>query len=144
MVPGHPHLLPMQPPILLVEDNEDDRFFMVRALKKAGITRDLRVVRDGREAMEYLATVGNEQGDESKPLPPVVFLDLKLPYVSGHEVLAWIRGQSHLRGLKVVILSSSHEEVDVTRAARLGADRYLEKPPTPTVLLELADTFGFT
>ncbi len=134
----------MQSPILLVEDNEDDRFFMVRALKKAGITRPLHVVSDGREAIEYLTGVGKKQGTLAKPLPPVVFLDLKLPFVSGHEVLAWIRNQAHLADLRVVILSSSNEEVDVTRAAKLGADRYLEKPPTPKVLLELAAAFGFS
>jgi len=134
----------MLTPILLVEDNEDDRFFMVRALNKAGIKRQLHVVSDGHEAMEYLAGLADASGSPTKGLPPVVFLDLKLPFVSGHEVLGWIRKQEHLAGLRVVILSSSNEEVDVTRAAKLGADRYLEKPPTPKVLLELADTFGFS
>jgi CheY-like chemotaxis protein len=117
--------------IVLVEDNEDDVFFMRRALKGAGITASVHVLTDGQQAVDYLA------GETVRPSPSIVFLDLKLPYCTGFEVLEAMRRQGTLNTTQVVILTSSPEERDRRRARELGASAYLVKPPTPSMLKEL-------
>jgi CheY-like chemotaxis protein len=127
--------------ILLVEDNEDDVFLMNRALKAAQVVNPLVVVDDGQEAVDYLCGAGKFADRTSYPLPIVVFLDLKLPFVSGHDVLAWIRGQKQLASLVVIVLTSSSEASDVSRCYALGANSYVVKPPTPDQLEDLAGAF---
>src|SRR6185503_18110014 len=92
--------------ILLVEDNEDDVFLMERALQGAGVSNPLVVVEHGQAALDYLGGAGKFGDRVLYPLPAIVFLDLKLPYLSGHEVLAWIRQQKELEALVVVVLTS--------------------------------------
>lgn len=120
--------------ILLVEDNEDDVFFMKRALKEARIEIPVHVASDGRMAINYLAGVGEYSDRDRHPLPRFVFLDLKLPYKSGFEVFCWIREQPALRESIVVILTSSPEPRDRELAQQLGAHSYIVKPPSPQVL----------
>lgn len=127
--------------LLLIEDNEDDVFLMKRALKAARVMNPLYVVEHGQEAVDYLAGAGKFADRESYPLPAVVFLDLKLPFISGHDVLAWIRRQKELESLVVVVLTSSNEASDLTRCYALGANTYVVKPPTPEQLEELAKAF---
>ena len=127
--------------ILLVDDNEDDVFLMERALQAAQISNPVRILEDGREAINYLAGHGQYADREKFPLPAIVFLDLKLPFKSGHEVLQWIRSQPQLETLVVVVLTSSNEPSDLKRAYGLGANSYLVKPPTAAQLLELAKAF---
>lgn len=123
--------------ILLIEDNEDDVFFMRRALKSAGIENPLSVAKDGQEAVDYLN--GNHSfADRTKfQLPCLVFLDLKLPHLSGHEVLAWLRSQEHLLGIVVLVLTTSRERRDIDEAYRKGANAYLVKPSSPPELLQM-------
>ena len=127
--------------LLLVEDNEDDVFLMRRALKSAGVANPLHVVEDGQAAVDYLEGAGKYSDRTSHPLPVIVFLDLKLPYKSGTEVLAWIRRQKEFESLIVVVLTSSNEPSDLNTCYRLGANSYLVKPPTPEQLEELAKAF---
>jgi CheY-like chemotaxis protein len=127
--------------LLLVEDNEDDVFLMKRALKDARVINPLYVVEDGQEAVDYLAGTGKFRDRQSYPLPAVVFLDLKLPLVSGYDVLAWIRRQKELESLVVIILTSSNEASDLSRCYALGANSYLVKPPRPEQLEDLAKAF---
>ncbi|HYE29861.1 MAG TPA: response regulator [Methylomirabilota bacterium] len=127
--------------ILLVEDNEDDVFLMRRALKSAGIINPLIVAEDGQQAIDYLAGAGEFADRATHPLPAIVFLDLKLPFIRGHDVLSWIRQQPHLENLVVVILTSSNEPKDLKEAYRLGANSYVVKPPTSEQLLDLAKAF---
>lgn len=127
--------------ILLVEDNEDDVFLMKRALKGARVSNPLSVVEDGQQAEDYLAGAGKYADREAYPLPAIVFLDLKLPYISGHDVLAWIRGQKDFDGVVVIVLTSSNEASDLSRCYALGANSYLVKPPTPDQLEDLAKAF---
>ncbi|TFW02016.1 response regulator [Oxalobacteraceae bacterium OM1] len=124
------------PSILLVEDNEDDIILVLRALRKAGVTAPVQVVRDGEEAMRHLDAIG------PRPLPTVVLLDLKLPRRSGHEVLAWIRAHPRLAMLPVVVLTTSTEQIDVQRAYALGANSYLRKPASPQETTELLRAIG--
>lgn len=127
--------------ILLVEDNKDDVFLMKRALQDARITNPVVVVETGNEAMDYLGGVGKFADRESYPLPAVVFLDLKLPFVYGHEVLAWIRRQREFESLVVIVLTSSNEASDLSRCYSLGANSYLVKPPTVQQLEALVKAF---
>jgi len=127
--------------LLLVEDNEDDVFLMKRALKGARVINPLHVVEDGQEAVDYLAGAGKFADRSEYPLPAVVFLDLKLPYISGHDVLAWIRRRKELESLVVIVLTSSNEASDLSRCYALGANSYVVKPPTPDQLEELAKAF---
>ena len=127
--------------LLLVEDNEDDVFLMKRALKSARIVNPLLVVEDGQEALDYLCGAGKFADRDQYPLPAVVFLDLKLPFISGHEVLAWIRRQKQLESTVVIVLTSSNEASDLSRCYALGANSYLVKPPTPEQLDDLAKAF---
>lgn len=108
--------------LLLVEDNEDDLFFMKRALAAAGVRLSMEVAVDGQAAIDRL------QGPGAKPM--LMFLDLKLPHKSGLEVLEWIRSRPELRTVIVVVLTSSREDSDVERAYFLGANSFLVKPPS--------------
>jgi len=123
--------------ILLVEDNEDDAFAFRWALKKAQITRPLFVVTDGKQAIEYLAGEGSFSDRSAHPMPSLVFLDLKLPYFTGWDVLAWVRANLPACPFSVVILSGSDEARDHERARELGAADYLVKPATPEQLARL-------
>lgn len=127
--------------ILLVEDNEDDVFLMKRALHAAGVANPVHVVETGQQAIDYLSGTPPYQDRSSHPMPAIVFLDLKLPLLSGHEVLAWIRAQRQLEGLTVVVLTSSNEPSDVRRSYSLGANSYLVKPLTAQQLTDLAKAF---
>ena len=127
--------------LLLVEDNEDDVFLMKRALKSARVSNDLYVVEDGQAAQDYLAGTDKFANRSSYPMPAVVFLDLKLPLISGHDVLAWIRRHKEFDSLVVIVLTSSNEAWDVSRCYALGANSYIVKPPTAEQLEELAKAF---
>jgi len=125
--------------LLLVEDNPDDVFLMRRALKKAGLNLPLHVATDGRQAIEYLSGTAQYGDRDRYPLPSMVFLDLKLPYLNGFEVLEWIREHPELSALDVSILTSSPEDRDKETAQRLGVRAYLVKPPTDASLREVLE-----
>jgi CheY-like chemotaxis protein len=119
-----------EPTILVVEDNEDDVFALRWALKKAKIGNPVQIVTDGQMAVHYLDARGAYSDREQYPLPSFIFLDLKLPYRNGFEVLAWLRAEPHFDNIPVVILSGSDEERDHERAQALGISAYLVKPAT--------------
>lgn len=113
-----------RPLVLLVEDSEDDAFFFRWTVEKCGIACDVVHAVDGAHAIEHLETVRN--GGCRKP--DLVFLDLKLPALSGFEVLAWIRAQHFEPALDVAVLSGSEHTSDIQRAHLLGASGYYVKP----------------
>src|SRR5438045_576297 len=125
------------PVILLVEDNDDDVFLMQRALKATKLTLPLHVASDGQEALDYLGGIGQFNDRALFPLPTLVLLDLKLPYVHGFEVLNWIHQQPSLQDITIAVLTSSPEERDLQKARDLGALTYLVKPPTAEMILDL-------
>jgi CheY-like chemotaxis protein len=131
----------MQTTILLVEDNDDDAFIFRRTAKQAGIEHPIQVASDGREALRYFKGEGKYADRTVYPLPTIVFLDLKLPYHTGFEILEWMGGQQELRPLTVVMLTSSNEERDRTKAQALGAHAYLVKPPDPDDLSGVLERF---
>jgi CheY-like chemotaxis protein len=124
-------------PVLLVEDNDDDIFFMRRAFRNASIANPMVVMQDGQSAIDYLGGQGPFANRTEHPLPGLVLLDIKLPLRTGFEVLHWIRTNQLLRPLVVVVLTTSSETIDIDAAYRLGANSYLVKPPSPGTLLEL-------
>src|SRR6185436_14140746 len=123
--------------LLLVEDNSDDVFFMKRALKAADILNPLQVAEDGQQAIDYLNGTGEFADRIRFPLPCLVLLDLKLPGKDGHEVLQWIREQTELKSLVVIILTTSRESRDIDQTYLLGANSFLVKPPRADTLVEM-------
>jgi CheY-like chemotaxis protein len=117
--------------VLLVEDDSDDAFLMKMACHRSGIPHKLKVAEDGDVAVEYLSGGGKFNDRAAFPFPDVVFLDIKLPKRDGHEVLKWIRDQTGLKNLPVVMLTGSLQPSDVDRAFELGVTSYLKKVPCP-------------
>jgi len=128
--------------ILLVEDNDDDAQLTLRALKLNHVANRVDVVRDGVEALDYLFCRGAYIGRDPKVLPQVVLLDLKLPKVSGMEVLEQIRHEPRTRRLPVVILTSSNGESDLARCYDLGANSYIRKPVDFTRFMDAVNGLG--
>ncbi len=124
-------------PILLVEDSPDDALLIQRAFRKANLANPVQLVRDGEEAVAYLSGAPPYEDRTRFPLPVFMLLDLKLPRRSGLEVLAWVRQESVVKRLPVVVLTSSRESVDVNRAYDLGVNSYLTKPVGFEALLEM-------
>lgn len=112
--------------ILLVEDNPYDVELTLRALSEHHLANRVRVVRDGAEALRVL--FGDETDAGIDPLPKVILLDLKLPLVSGLEVLRRIKADERLRATPVVVLTSSREDQDVVASYELGVNSYIVKP----------------
>ncbi|HEU5452176.1 MAG TPA: response regulator [Terriglobales bacterium] len=128
--------------VLLVEDDPADARLVQRAFQKVNHGLKLLRLKDGDEAVSYLA--GDPPFDNRLlyPMPEMVLLDIKLPRRSGLEVLEWLRRRTGpLRRLPVVMLTSSRHSVDVNRAYELGANSYLAKPDTASGLEELARSF---
>ena len=116
--------------ILLAEDDPDDVFIFKRVLKAARIVNPLAVVDHCQVAIHYLTHQGKYSDREQHPLTFIMFLDLKMPYIDGFEVLTWMREQPALQSVVVVVLTGSNQMRDHKRAYTLGARSYLVKPPT--------------
>jgi two-component system, response regulator len=114
--------------ILLVEDNPDDEKLTVRALKKNNVANAVVVARDGVEALDYLFGTGTYAGRDTRVMPSLVLLDLKLPRLDGLEVLQRLRADERTRRLPIVILTSSKEDQDLAESYKLGANSYIRKP----------------
>ena len=110
--------------ILLVEDNPDHAALTLRALKKNNLTNEIRVLRDGEEALEFLFP----NGTGGKNTPKVILLDLKLPKVDGIEVLRRVREDPHTKTIPVVVLTTSREDKDLRECYKLGVNSYIVKP----------------
>lgn len=134
--------MPDQALFLIVEDNPDDATLLRRAFVKSKILNPVHVVSTADEAVAYLTGTGKYQNRAEYPLPSLVLLDLKLPGMSGHEFLAWLRKQDGLRGLRVVVLSSSDDMRDVNQAYQLGANSFLIKPADFERFVEISVALG--
>lgn len=106
-------------------------------MSKANLGSPIYVAVNGQEAVDYLSGVGKYGDRTLYPLPHCMFLDLKLPFVHGFEVLEWMRSQPSLQEINVIVLTSSPEDRDRQRATELGAKAYLVKPPTAQSLQEV-------
>jgi CheY-like chemotaxis protein len=114
--------------ILLVEDNPDDAKLAMLALEKNGAAGKMVVVHDGAEALDYLFGAGAYAGRDMGIMPSLILLDLKLPKVNGLEVLRRLRADPRTQIIPVVVLTSSHEEMDLIESYKLGCNSYLRKP----------------
>ena len=114
--------------ILLVEDNRQDAELTIRSLKKHKLANNVFVIEDGAEALDFIFCRGKYCERDIKHSPRVVFLDLKLPLVSGLEVLRAIKQDTSTRSIPVVVLTSSREDPDIKTAYELGANSYVVKP----------------
>jgi len=128
--------------ILLVEDNPDDVELTIRAFKQNNILNKVIVAKDGVEALDYLLGEGMYAGRDLKDMPIVILLDLKLPKISGMEVLTTIRQNELTKFLPVVILTSSAQEIDLVNGYKLGANSYVRKPVDFKEFVEAIKTIG--
>lgn len=128
--------------ILLVEDNDDDVILILRALRKGGINAPIRVAKDGEQAIVILSGAGSYHETPVASLPSIVLLDLKLPKISGFEVLEWIKTRQDLSAMPVVVFTNSVQDSDLKQAYALGANSYLRKPTTMAETTELMKTVG--
>jgi CheY-like chemotaxis protein len=123
--------------ILHVEDDPNDTLLLEHACQKAGVVYDLQAVNDGDQAIAYLRGLNDFSDRMKHPLPQLILLDLKMPRVSGFDVLSWMRSEQSMSGVPVVVLTSSNHDADVKRAYDLGAKSYLVKPVGFDALVEL-------
>ena len=114
--------------ILIVEDNPQDVELTIRALKKNNLANNIIVVEDGAEALDFFFCRGKFEGRNTNNPPKVVLLDLKLPKISGLEVLKILKGDEHTSLIPIVAVTSSQEEPDMREAYKLGINSYVVKP----------------
>lgn len=126
------------PDILFVEDNPFDVDLTLRALKTVGLEGRIKVVRDGKEAVDYAFRTGPYAGRPREDDPKLVLLDLKLPKMTGLQVLQWIRADPDTKALPVIILTTFEDDRDVVEIFRLGVTGYLTKPLDVQKFIELA------
>lgn len=127
--------------ILMLEDEQNDVYFVRRALAKLGARHTLHAVHNGGEALRYLCGEG-EYKDRSKfPMPNIIFTDLKMPGMDGFEFLRWLRDHPECLIIPTIVYSSSTQDSDVRKAYALGANSYVAKP---SGLAEMTDFLKFT
>ena len=120
-------------PILITDDESEDRYFLQKALRRAGLKNPIVEFRDGAELLEYLQGAIRENKSLGE-IAEALLLDIKMPLVDGFDAMRWIRDHPILKLLKIVIVSSSSLPNDQERASELGAAGYLEKYPTSETL----------
>ena len=128
--------------ILMADDDPDDRALTREAFEAAHLANDLRFVEDGEELLDYLNRRGKYSDPESAPWPGIILLDLNMPRMDGREALRAIRADPRLRGIRVVIMTTSKAEEDVVRSYDLSAASYITKPVTFERLVEVVRALG--
>lgn len=135
-------------PVLVVDDDEDDLLTFQRAAAKARLANPIVCLRDGEEAVRYLerlsagAAAKSDLPTTDRRAPVLMILDLKMPRMSGFEVLEWLRVQPGLRRMPVIVFTSSSQDPDIARAYELGANSYLVKPVSFGGMIEMLSTLG--
>lgn len=114
--------------IILVEDNKSDAMLFIRALKKHNLANSLIHLIDGAQALDYIFGKGEFEGRNIEERPKVIFLDIKMPKVSGLEVLKILKADERTMQIPVVIMTSSKEEKDIMESHKLGVNSYVVKP----------------
>jgi CheY-like chemotaxis protein len=122
---------------LIAEDDPDTQLLIQRAFKQADLAAPVHFTNDGQQTIEYLAGNGPFADRQRYPMPVVLLLDLKMPFRDGFEVLKWIRAQSHLRKLVVIMFSGSSLDRDVDAAFELGVNSFVIKPVSFSELLQV-------
>lgn len=128
--------------ILFAEDSMDDATLTIRALTKSGFSNKLYHVKDGAEALDFIYCKGNYASRNIGEKPKLMLLDLKMPKVSGIQVLEKVKSDPNLKSIPVVILTSSKEEPDVQKCYALGANGYIVKPVDSNKFFEAIKEIG--
>ena len=127
------------PTVLIVEDNPKDRYLFEHAMKKAKLANRFQFAQDGLEAKSYLSGEGKFNDRGEYPLPALILLDFHMPKMNGAEVLAWIRSEVSLKRIPVVIMTSTADEWELSRATDAGVDDYLRKPGDLVGMIRLVE-----
>jgi two-component system response regulator len=128
--------------ILMADDDEDDRLLTQDALTESRVLNDLHFVEDGVELLEYLERRGKFEEKTVSPRPGLILLDLNMPRMDGREALQAIKANPNLKGIPVVILTTSKQEEDMVKGYNLGAASYITKPVSFEGLVDLMKTLG--
>ena len=126
----------------MADDDEDDRLLTQDALAESRVLNELHFVEDGVELLEYLERKGKFEDKNSSPRPGLILLDLNMPRMDGREALETIKSNPNLKGIPVVILTTSKQEEDMVKGYNLGAASYITKPVTFDGLVDLMKTLG--
>jgi CheY-like chemotaxis protein len=130
-------------PILMADDDEDDRELARDALLEARVSNELHFVVDGQELLDYLRHEGAYAGPSANaPRPGIILLDLNMPKKNGREALAEIKADESLRRIPIVVLTTSSDEQDVLSTYDLGANSFITKPVTFAGLVEVMRAWG--
>ena len=121
--------------ILIVDDDENDIFFVQRAFTEINVHCVFQILKNGQEVVDYLSGLGDYADREKYPLPMMVLMDLKMPIMDGFQVLAWLRSRPGLKVIPAIVFSSSDVPGDITRAYELGANSFMTKSVTYDGLL---------
>ncbi|HEX4379828.1 MAG TPA: response regulator [Candidatus Acidoferrum sp.] len=128
--------------ILLVEDDPADAELTLMAIGREKLTANVHVVRDGAEALDFVFCRGPYAGRKFERPPKLILLDLKLPKVSGHQVLRAIKSDPRTRAIPVVVLTSSDQDRDLVECYRSGTNSYIQKPVDLQKFQETVRNFG--
>ena len=128
------------PIILMVEDEKSDADLLRRAFAKANVLNPIVLANTGDEALAYLTGTGQYADQTKHPLPALILLDLKLPGLTGIQLLQWRRTQPHIKRIPVVVLTIDRSPSTVNSAYDLGANSYLVKPGNPEEVTQMVET----
>ena len=129
-------------PILMAEDDEDDRLLAQDAFDESRLVNPLFFVNDGEELLDYLYHRERYAAAEQFPLPGLILLDLNMPKKDGREALQEIKADANLRQIPIIVLTTSHEEEDIVRSYSLGVSSFITKPVTFEQLVEVIQCIG--
>ena len=129
--------------ILIVEDNKNDAEMALRAFKKNHLTNNIYVVGDGEEAFDFIYAKGKFESRKDAANPKIILLDLKLPKISGLEVLRKIKNDPEKKMIPVIVLTSSKEESDIIESYKLGVNSYIVKPVDFDKFVDSVRDLGF-
>lgn len=129
-------------PILIADDDEEDRMLVEEAMEESCLANPLRFVENGEEVMDYLHHRGAFKDKNKYPRPGLILLDLNMPKKDGREVLAEIKADGNLRKIPIVVLTTSKAEEDILRTYDLGVNSYITKPVTFAGLVDIIQNLG--
>jgi two-component system response regulator len=128
--------------VILIEDNPQDAELTIRALKELNLANHLIHLSDGQEGIDFLFGIGAYEGRDLSLQPKLILLDLKLPKLTGIEVLRELRADERMKYIPIVVLTSSREERDISEVYRLGANSYVVKPMNFQSYLDVIGNIG--
>jgi CheY-like chemotaxis protein len=128
--------------ILMADDDPDDRMLTREALAESHLLNDFETVEDGEDLMDYLLHRGKFSGDQKRPRPGLILLDLNMPRKDGREALKEIKSHPDLRSIPVVVMTTSKAEEDILSTYDLGVNSFITKPVTFEGLVDVLKIIG--